>query len=188
MYRVYDEAAVERAEQLSPNRLAAVLPAVAAQIHECGIAERHQRARRHRRVEIRDIEDGMSELLAVLPSVIAHGIHDRLTSMAKACEISSPPAPAPTPEPAPAPDPIPIPMIRLAPSTRMLVLTRSPTPRRPHGAPHGSRSCGGDCRAITMTTAHPECDRRSKWRMNHAHGRVGAAYWEGEFSIERRMT
>uniref|UniRef100_A0A0N4Z1D5 DUF222 domain-containing protein n=1 Tax=Parastrongyloides trichosuri TaxID=131310 RepID=A0A0N4Z1D5_PARTI len=82
---VYDDAAVERAEQLSPGRLAAVLPAVAAQIHECGLAERHQRARRHRRVEIRDIEDGMSELLAVLPAVIAHGIHDRLTSMAKAC-------------------------------------------------------------------------------------------------------
>lgn len=85
---MYDEAAVERAEQLSPNRLAAVLPAVAAQIHECGMAERHQRARRHRRVEIRDIEDGMSELLAVLPAVIAHGIHDRLTSMAKACETA----------------------------------------------------------------------------------------------------
>ena len=30
---------------------------------------------------VRDIEDGMAELLAVLPAVLAHGIHDRLTQM-----------------------------------------------------------------------------------------------------------
>ncbi|MBV0893816.1 HNH endonuclease signature motif containing protein [Microbacterium sp. NC79] len=86
----YEAAAIERAEQLSPGRLAAVLPAVAAQIHECGLAERHQRARAQRRVEVRDVDDGMAEVLAVLPAIIAHGMFDRLTSMAKACQAVDP--------------------------------------------------------------------------------------------------
>ncbi len=82
----YEGIAIERAEQLSPGRLGAILPGIAAQIHECSLAERHQRARKRRRIEVRDTEDGMAELLAVLPAVLAHGMYDRLTSMAKAVE------------------------------------------------------------------------------------------------------
>ena len=47
------------------------------------IAERHAEAREARRVTVRDVEDGMSELWALLPSVLAHGIHDRITQMAR---------------------------------------------------------------------------------------------------------
>lgn len=82
----YETIAIERAVETSPGRLAAILPAVAAQVHDAGVNERHQRARRERRVEVHDLPDGMAELLAVLPAVIAHGMFDRLTSMAKAVE------------------------------------------------------------------------------------------------------
>lgn len=41
--------------------------------------ERHVRAAEHRRVWLRDLPDGMAELGAELPAVLAHGIYDRLT-------------------------------------------------------------------------------------------------------------
>ncbi len=86
----YEVAALERAAISTPARLAAVLPSVANQIHARSLSERHQAARRHRSVIVRDVEDGMAELVALLPAVLAHGIHDRLTAMAVSVEKSDP--------------------------------------------------------------------------------------------------
>ncbi|WP_254367322.1 HNH endonuclease signature motif containing protein [Microbacterium sp. NC79] len=86
----YEVAALERALITTPPRLAAVLPSVANQIHARSIAERHQTARKRRAVTVRDVGDGMAELVALLPAVLAHGIHDRLTSIAVAVEKADP--------------------------------------------------------------------------------------------------
>ncbi len=86
----YEAAALERAAITTPPRLAAVLPSVANQIHARSISERHQTARQHRSVKVRDVADGMAELVALLPAVLAHGIHDRLTSIAVAVEKADP--------------------------------------------------------------------------------------------------
>lgn len=86
----YEVAALERAVVTTPGRLGAILPSIAQQIHATSLSERHQRARAERRVEVRDTEDGMAELLAVLPAVLAHGIYDRLTSMARSVAQADP--------------------------------------------------------------------------------------------------
>ncbi len=85
--QAYEEIALDRATQMSPASLKAILPSIAAQISGASLTERHQQARKNRCIHIRDLDDGMSELRAFLPSVLAHGVHDRLTAMAKAVEI-----------------------------------------------------------------------------------------------------
>ena len=44
--------------------------------------QRHRRAVEDRAVWVTDVEDGMAELRALLPAVVAHGVHDRLSEMA----------------------------------------------------------------------------------------------------------
>src|SRR5690606_25998334 len=46
------------------------------------LAERHEVARQGRGVCVVPGDDGMADLVATLPAVIAHGIHDRLSQMA----------------------------------------------------------------------------------------------------------
>jgi len=48
------------------------------------LGTRHERAREERRVWVNPLPDGMAELGAILPAVVAYGIHDRLTQMAHA--------------------------------------------------------------------------------------------------------
>ena len=45
--------------------------------------QRHRRAVEDRAVWVTDVEDGMAELRALLPAVVAHGVHDRLSEMAR---------------------------------------------------------------------------------------------------------
>jgi hypothetical protein len=45
--------------------------------------QRHRRALEDRAVWVADLEDGVAELRAILPAVVAHGIHDRLSQMAR---------------------------------------------------------------------------------------------------------
>lgn len=77
---------IERALMLarveSPNRLRGMLAGVAEEAHEVGIAERHRVASKSRAVWVTDDHDGMSTLHACLPSVLAHGVKDRLDQMA----------------------------------------------------------------------------------------------------------
>ncbi|MCD2497036.1 HNH endonuclease signature motif containing protein [Microbacterium nymphoidis] len=82
------EAFIERALTLarveSPNRLRAMLASVAEEVQQIGITERHRIANTSRAVWITDDVDGMSTLHAYLPSVLAHGVKDRLDQMAHA--------------------------------------------------------------------------------------------------------
>ncbi len=80
----YEEAVVGYAERQAPGRVRrlAVLEAEKAQCEP--LTTRHERAREERRVWVNPLPDGMAELGAVLPAVVAYGIHDRLTQMAHA--------------------------------------------------------------------------------------------------------
>lgn len=78
----FELAALDRAEIETAGRLRSIVQSIAARVRPVSIAERHRAARERRGVFVRDIEDGMAELSAVLPAVLAHGIHDRLTQMA----------------------------------------------------------------------------------------------------------
>ncbi len=77
----FELAALDRAEIETAGRLRSIVRVIAEKAQPTSIAERHRLARLRRGVFVRDIEDGMAELNAVLPAVLAHGIHDRLTQM-----------------------------------------------------------------------------------------------------------
>lgn len=80
----FDALAVSTAEGLSPGRLRSRLAALAERLHPTTLTERHRRGRDTRCVRIVTGPDGMSDLVATLPTVLAVGIHDRLTLQARA--------------------------------------------------------------------------------------------------------
>ncbi|MDQ1084662.1 MULTISPECIES: HNH endonuclease signature motif containing protein [Microbacterium] len=80
----FDLLAVATADRLSPGRLRARLTVLAERLHPTTITERHQRGRDTRCVRIVTGHDGMSDLIATLPTVLAVGIYDRLTQQARA--------------------------------------------------------------------------------------------------------
>lgn len=80
----FDALAVSTAEGLSPGRLRSRLAALAERLHPTTLTERHHRGRDTRCVRIATGPDGMSDLVATLPTVLAVGIHDRLTLQARA--------------------------------------------------------------------------------------------------------
>lgn len=79
----YEAAVLEIAAVENPSRLRPIARRLAAQHAEQTIDERHSQARTHRRVYLVDGEDGMADLVAHLPAVKAHAIHDRLTRMSR---------------------------------------------------------------------------------------------------------
>lgn len=79
----YEEILLEEAPQLTPRQLDARARALAAEAREQSAEERHGEAARERRVIVQDEAEGMSWLMALLPSWQAHAIHDRLTEHAK---------------------------------------------------------------------------------------------------------
>ena len=79
----YEQLAIDQAAQTTPGRLEKSARRFAAELEPEVVAERQQRARRERGVRVTDLEDGMSLLIAELPSVFAHAIHDRLTELAR---------------------------------------------------------------------------------------------------------
>lgn len=79
----FEQAALDVAEVESAGRLRSIVTSIAEQVHPMSLAERHREARKTRAVHLRDMRDGMGELLLVAPAVIVHGIHDRLTQMAR---------------------------------------------------------------------------------------------------------
>lgn len=78
----FEQHALDRANIETPGRLRSIIGAIAERAQPTSINDRHRAARSDRAVWVRDLPDGMAELLAVLPAVLAHGIHDRLTQMA----------------------------------------------------------------------------------------------------------
>jgi len=80
----FDALAVTTAEGLSPGRLRSRLAVLAERLHPTTLTERHRRGRDTRCVRITTGHDGMSDLVATLPTVLAVGIYDRLTHQARA--------------------------------------------------------------------------------------------------------
>ena len=77
----FTERATEIARSESPRRLRGMIAPLAEIALPQSITERHVVAREGRRVELRELPDGMCELWALLPTVLGHGIHERLTRM-----------------------------------------------------------------------------------------------------------
>jgi hypothetical protein len=81
--REFDVLAVATAEGLSPGRLRSRLAALAERLQPTTITERHRRGRETRCVRVVTGADGMSDLVATLPTVLAVGIYDRLTQQSR---------------------------------------------------------------------------------------------------------
>ncbi|MFS0865972.1 DUF222 domain-containing protein [Microbacterium sp. 179-B 1A2 NHS] len=88
----FEEAALAVARRETPGRTRPAVRALAQSFHLRPFTERHREARSHRDVWVRDVDDGMSELTALLPSLLAHGIRDRVGEMAKAVRDARPAA------------------------------------------------------------------------------------------------
>lgn len=82
--REFDRSAVALARQVSsPGRLRSRLPVVAHRLHPRTATERHRAGREARCVRVVPGADGMSDLIATLPTVLADAIYDRLTQQAR---------------------------------------------------------------------------------------------------------
>jgi hypothetical protein len=79
----FEVEALERAASTTPGRLGPQLARLVEQVQPTTFAERHKVARTSGGVWVRDVEDGMSELLVRGPSVPVHGIHDMITHVAR---------------------------------------------------------------------------------------------------------
>lgn len=80
----FDRAAVGMAREVSsPGRLKARLAVAAQRLHPRTITERHRAGRERRCVRVIPGADGMSDLIATLPTVLAEAIHDRLMQQAR---------------------------------------------------------------------------------------------------------
>ncbi|MDD7944280.1 DUF222 domain-containing protein [Microbacterium sp. NE2HP2] len=77
----YEEAAIAVCERDVPSRVRGALDALAARLHPQTFTERHKAAAAERCVRVFHGTDGMSNLVANLPTVIAAGMLDRLTQM-----------------------------------------------------------------------------------------------------------
>ncbi|WP_431796048.1 DUF222 domain-containing protein [Microbacterium enclense] len=80
----FDLLAVATADGLSPGRLKACLAALVESLQPTTLTERHRRGRETRCVRVVPAEDGMSDLIATLPTVLAVGIYDRLVQQSAA--------------------------------------------------------------------------------------------------------
>jgi hypothetical protein len=79
----FERVAIEKCEGETPNRVRDALRMVAERLHPRTFTERHQDAVTRRCVRVQPGPDGMSDLIATLPTVIADGIVDRLTRQAR---------------------------------------------------------------------------------------------------------
>jgi len=79
----YEARVVAYAENTAPQRLRRFAVREAEKVRPEALALRFERARAERRVWVSPLPDGMAELTAVLPAAVAHGIHGRLTDMAR---------------------------------------------------------------------------------------------------------
>ncbi|MDT3346045.1 HNH endonuclease signature motif containing protein [Microbacterium aquilitoris] len=84
LWAEFETIAIERCEGETPNRVRGELEILAHRMHPRTFAERHEEAAAGRCVRLMPGRDGMSDLIATLPTVIAEGIQDRLTQQARA--------------------------------------------------------------------------------------------------------
>ncbi|MDD7930630.1 HNH endonuclease signature motif containing protein [Microbacterium thalli] len=79
----FERVAIERCDGETPNRVRDALVHLAARLHPRSFSERHEQAAAGRCVRVQPGPDGMSDLIATLPTVIAEGVVDRLTRQAR---------------------------------------------------------------------------------------------------------
>lgn len=79
----FETTALPVAERESASRLRPFAKLLAERIHPRSLTERHEAAAQERAVRVADLTDGMAELIATLPSTIAHAAFDRLSAMAR---------------------------------------------------------------------------------------------------------
>ncbi|RWR16353.1 DUF222 domain-containing protein, partial [Microbacterium enclense] len=80
----FDLLAVATAEGVSPGRLRSRLAMLAESVQPTTLTERHRAGRARRGVRVVPGENGMSDLIATLPTVLAVAVLDRLTQQARA--------------------------------------------------------------------------------------------------------
>ncbi|QLD10657.1 HNH endonuclease signature motif containing protein [Microbacterium oleivorans] len=79
----FDQAAVTVCQRDIATRVAGALENLAERMHPRSFSERHREAAAGRCVRLSPGQDGMADLSATVPMVIAAGIYDRLTQMAQ---------------------------------------------------------------------------------------------------------
>ncbi len=84
MWAEFEQVAITRCERDTPNRVRGELEILAHRMPPRSFAERHEEAAATRCVRIVPGRDGMSDVVATVPTVIAEGIYDRLTQQARA--------------------------------------------------------------------------------------------------------
>ncbi|WP_413319393.1 DUF222 domain-containing protein [Agrococcus sp. 1P02AA] len=80
----FEQALLPHAEQTTPGRLRAIARRALEEHLERPLAARHRTARDRRGVFQEELDDGMSRLELIAPTVLVAATHDRLTQMAKA--------------------------------------------------------------------------------------------------------
>lgn len=80
----FERVALERAENETAPRLRSLARQLAERLNPRTIDERFALAHERRLVTVTEVDDGMAEIRALLPVVVAFGIVDRLTRQAKA--------------------------------------------------------------------------------------------------------
>ncbi|HRN29478.1 MAG TPA: DUF222 domain-containing protein, partial [Terrimesophilobacter sp.] len=86
----FEDAVLERAASVTPARLRRLAQAAAEGLTAEPLQQRYEHAHEQRRVWTTELGDGMAQLTAVLPSVLATAIWDRLTEQASAVRSSMP--------------------------------------------------------------------------------------------------
>jgi hypothetical protein len=86
----YESTVLVVAERESATRLKGFAKLTAERLLPRTIDERHREAATGRRVDVNDLDDGMSELRLCAASPLVHGIHDRLTQQATAVRAAEP--------------------------------------------------------------------------------------------------
>ena len=79
----FEAEAVSRCERDTPNRVRAAIEILAERLAERSLTDRHRDAAYERCVRVVCGRDGMSDVVATVPTVIADGILDRLTQQAQ---------------------------------------------------------------------------------------------------------
>jgi hypothetical protein len=80
----YEGIVLQRAALVSPGRLAKHAELTAARVADVSFDDRHKKARQARNVRLTEDDDGMSQLILYLPTLLGAAIWDRLTEQAKA--------------------------------------------------------------------------------------------------------
>lgn len=87
----YEQVVVERAAEVTPGRLRRFAQLAAIRLAEVTFEDRHEKARALRGLIMVELGDGMSQIIHVLPTLLAEGVWDRLTQQAKAISAAGDP-------------------------------------------------------------------------------------------------